>query len=65
VQQSSVSFLTDSGQTSPQSPPEKKKLYGMLALKQIQRAAQLAEEVVPLSFVIRFKLTILGCDYRG
>ncbi|KAF5711849.1 hypothetical protein FMUND_8795 [Fusarium mundagurra] len=30
--------------TSPQSPPEKKKLYGMLALKQIQRAAQLAEE---------------------
>ncbi|KAG5744647.1 hypothetical protein H9Q70_012649 [Fusarium xylarioides] len=32
--------------TSPQSPPEKKKLYGMLALKQIQRAAQLAEEAV-------------------
>ncbi|EWY97241.1 hypothetical protein FOYG_05716 [Fusarium oxysporum NRRL 32931] len=30
--------------TSPQSPSEKKKLYGMLALKQIQRAAQLAEE---------------------
>ncbi|KAH6995890.1 N-acetyltransferase B complex non catalytic subunit-domain-containing protein [Ilyonectria sp. MPI-CAGE-AT-0026] len=30
--------------TSPQSPPEKKKLYGMLALKQIQRAAQLAEQ---------------------
>ncbi|KAH6896013.1 N-acetyltransferase B complex non catalytic subunit-domain-containing protein [Thelonectria olida] len=28
---------------SPQAPPEKKKLYGMLALKQIQRAAQLAE----------------------
>ncbi|KAF5625101.1 hypothetical protein F52700_9476 [Fusarium sp. NRRL 52700] len=31
--------------TSPQSPPEKKKIYGMLALKQIQRAAQLTEEV--------------------
>ncbi|KAF5576439.1 hypothetical protein FPANT_10922 [Fusarium pseudoanthophilum] len=31
--------------TSPQPPLEKKKLYGMLALKQIQRAAQLAEEV--------------------
>ncbi|KAK7421176.1 hypothetical protein QQX98_002305 [Neonectria punicea] len=30
--------------TSSQSPPEKKKLYGMLALKQIQRAAQLAEQ---------------------
>nr|RBQ88640.1 hypothetical protein FVER53263_05811 [Fusarium verticillioides] len=30
--------------TSPQPPLEKKKLYGMLALKQIQRAAQLAEE---------------------
>ncbi|KAM0339907.1 hypothetical protein ACHAPU_010739 [Fusarium lateritium] len=30
--------------TSPQSPPEKTKLYGMLALKQIQRAAQLAEQ---------------------
>ncbi|KAF5536013.1 hypothetical protein FNAPI_11898 [Fusarium napiforme] len=30
--------------TSPQLPLEKKKLYGMLALKQIQRAAQLAEE---------------------
>ncbi|KAG8669339.1 hypothetical protein FPOAC2_08663 [Fusarium poae] len=30
--------------TSPQAPPEKKKLYGMLALKQIQRAAQLAEQ---------------------
>ncbi|KAH7134059.1 N-acetyltransferase B complex non catalytic subunit-domain-containing protein [Dactylonectria macrodidyma] len=30
--------------TSGQSPPEKKKLYGMLALKQIQRAAQLAEQ---------------------
>ncbi|KAF4970465.1 hypothetical protein FZEAL_10029 [Fusarium zealandicum] len=29
---------------SPQSPPEKKKLYGMLALKQIQRAAQLSEQ---------------------
>ncbi|KAI5463565.1 N-acetyltransferase B complex non catalytic subunit-domain-containing protein [Mariannaea sp. PMI_226] len=29
---------------SSQSPPEKKKLYGMLALKQIQRAAQLAEQ---------------------
>ncbi|KAJ3538255.1 hypothetical protein NM208_g5985 [Fusarium decemcellulare] len=31
--------------TSPQSPPEKKKLYGMLALKQMQRAAQLSEQV--------------------
>ncbi|WXC49278.1 hypothetical protein QX201_008959 [Fusarium graminearum] len=30
--------------TSPQAPPEKKKLYGMLALKQAQRAAQLAEQ---------------------
>ncbi|KAJ4244390.1 hypothetical protein NW762_014518 [Fusarium torreyae] len=30
--------------TSSQSPPEKTKLYGMLALKQIQRAAQLAEQ---------------------
>ncbi|CAM1511997.1 Fc.00g095100.m01.CDS01 [Cosmosporella sp. VM-42] len=30
--------------TSSQSPPEKKKLYGMLALKQIQRAAQAAEQ---------------------
>ncbi|KAF7561402.1 hypothetical protein G7046_g2731 [Stylonectria norvegica] len=29
---------------SSQSPPEKKKLYGMLALKQIQRAAQLTEQ---------------------
>jgi hypothetical protein len=33
----------DTRQMSPQAPPEKKKLYGMLALKQIQRAAQLAE----------------------
>ncbi|KAJ3496819.1 hypothetical protein NLG97_g2373 [Lecanicillium saksenae] len=30
--------------TSPQSPPEKKKLYGMLAQKQIERAAQAAEQ---------------------
>ncbi|EQK99899.1 N-acetyltransferase B complex, non-catalytic subunit [Ophiocordyceps sinensis CO18] len=30
--------------TSTQSPPEKQKLYGMLALKQIERAAQLTEE---------------------
>ncbi|KAK9437057.1 N-acetyltransferase B complex non catalytic subunit [Metarhizium brunneum] len=30
--------------TSSQSPPEKKKLYGMLAQRQIQRAAQLAEQ---------------------
>ncbi|KAI8679171.1 hypothetical protein NCS57_00193900 [Fusarium keratoplasticum] len=30
--------------TSSQSPPEKKKLYGMLALKQMQRAAQLSEQ---------------------
>ncbi|UNI17079.1 hypothetical protein JDV02_003457 [Purpureocillium takamizusanense] len=29
---------------SPQSPPEKKKLYGMLAQKQIERAAQLTEQ---------------------
>ncbi|PHH92169.1 hypothetical protein CDD83_8555 [Cordyceps sp. RAO-2017] len=29
---------------STQSPPEKKKLYGMLALKQIERAAQLTEQ---------------------
>ncbi|KAF9776765.1 hypothetical protein IL306_005010 [Fusarium sp. DS 682] len=36
--------LVSAQQTSPQSPPEKKKLYGMLALKQIQRAAQSAEE---------------------
>ncbi|KAF4457038.1 hypothetical protein F53441_953 [Fusarium austroafricanum] len=36
--------LVSAQQTSPQSPPEKKKLYGMLALKQIQRAAQLAEQ---------------------
>ncbi|KAF5010377.1 hypothetical protein FDECE_3493, partial [Fusarium decemcellulare] len=34
-----------SAKTSPQSPPEKKKLYGMLALKQMQRAAQLSEQV--------------------
>ncbi|KAJ6445213.1 N-acetyltransferase B complex, non-catalytic subunit [Purpureocillium lavendulum] len=30
--------------TSTQSPPEKKKLYGMLAQKQIERAAQLTEQ---------------------
>ncbi|KAM4054304.1 n-acetyltransferase B complex (NatB) non catalytic subunit [Hirsutella rhossiliensis] len=30
--------------TSSQSPPEKQKLYGTLALKQIERAAQLTEE---------------------
>ncbi|KAM0413590.1 hypothetical protein ACHAPT_013631 [Fusarium lateritium] len=36
--------LISAQQTSPQSPSEKKKLYGMLALKQIQRAAQLSEQ---------------------
>ncbi|KAF5589387.1 hypothetical protein FPCIR_6833 [Fusarium pseudocircinatum] len=36
--------LVSAQQTSPQLPPEKKTLYGLLALKQIQRAAQLAEE---------------------
>ncbi|KAM5347591.1 hypothetical protein ACJ41O_007415 [Fusarium nematophilum] len=36
--------LVSAQQSSPQSPPEKKKLYGMLALKQIQRAAQLSEQ---------------------
>ncbi|KAF5020067.1 hypothetical protein F66182_7909 [Fusarium sp. NRRL 66182] len=36
--------LVSAQQTSPQSSPEKEKLYGMLALKQIQRAAQLAEQ---------------------
>jgi len=37
--------MADASQKSPQSPPEKKKLYGMLAQKQIERAAQLTEQV--------------------
>jgi hypothetical protein len=33
-------------QISAQCPSEKKKLYGMLAFKQIERAAQAAEQVL-------------------
>ncbi|KAH7312675.1 N-acetyltransferase B complex non catalytic subunit-domain-containing protein [Stachybotrys elegans] len=36
--------LNSAQQMSPQAPPEKKKLYGTLALKQIERAAQLTEQ---------------------
>ncbi|RDA86297.1 hypothetical protein CP532_5686 [Ophiocordyceps camponoti-leonardi (nom. inval.)] len=35
--------------TSIQCPPEKQKLYGMLALKQMERAAQLTEQANPTS----------------
>ena len=37
--------LLTATQESPQSPADKKKLYGMLAQKQIERAAQAAEQV--------------------
>ncbi|GAO19340.1 hypothetical protein UVI_02008700 [Ustilaginoidea virens] len=36
--------LVSAQQESSQCPPEKKKLYGMLALKQVERAAQLTEQ---------------------
>ncbi|PNY29927.1 Uncharacterized protein TCAP_00161 [Tolypocladium capitatum] len=37
-------YADKSPQTSPQSPPEKRKLYGTLAQKQMERAAQLTEQ---------------------
>lgn len=37
-------ITNNSFKTSDQSPPEKKKLYGTLAQKQIERAAQLTEQ---------------------
>ena len=55
---------TDLQKTSPQAPPEKKKLYGMLALKQIQRAAQLAEQVVAILEFSNLSLIVLGRQQR-